>query len=106
MNKYTSLCNVVDISNGEINLQRRGMKNIRELLLEHPFYCEDSLWAFDKPSFPQFAFMLSDTHEWRPNISCDDTPDISQHESKLWAFDKPGIPQFVFMLSYVRCIIT
>ncbi|KAG5595209.1 hypothetical protein H5410_036441 [Solanum commersonii] len=46
------------------------------------------------------------TPEWRPNISCDDTPDISQYESKLWAFNKPSIPQFAFKLSDERCIIT
>ncbi|WMV36992.1 hypothetical protein MTR67_030377 [Solanum verrucosum] len=56
-------------------------EKITKQMLEHPFCCEDSrewclniswndtpditqnerkLWAFDKPSIPQFAFMLSD----------------------------------------------
>ena len=49
-------------------------EKIREHLLECPFYCEDA-------------------REWRPSISCDDIPDITQKEKKLWAFDKPSIPQ-------------
>ncbi|WMV36991.1 hypothetical protein MTR67_030376, partial [Solanum verrucosum] len=49
-------------------------EKIREHLLECPFYCED-------------------TREWRPSISCDYIPDVTQNERKLWAFDKPSIPQ-------------
>ncbi|XP_015072428.1 methyl-CpG-binding domain-containing protein 2-like [Solanum pennellii] len=49
-------------------------EKIREHLLECPFYCEDA-------------------REWRPSISCNDIPDITQKEKKLSAFDKPGIPQ-------------
>ncbi|TMW89408.1 hypothetical protein EJD97_017221 [Solanum chilense] len=36
-------------------------EKIREHLLECPFYCEDA-------------------REWRPSISCDDIPDITQKE--------------------------
>ncbi|KAL0344944.1 UNVERIFIED_CONTAM: Methyl-CpG-binding domain-containing protein 2 [Sesamum radiatum] len=31
------------------------------------------------------------SREWRPDISCDDPPDIVQDGSRLWAIDKPSI---------------
>ncbi|GAA0179430.1 chromatin/chromatin-binding, or -regulatory protein [Lithospermum erythrorhizon] len=47
-------------------------EQIREHILENPFYCETA-------------------REWRPEISCDDPTDISQDGSRLWAIDKPNI---------------
>ncbi|XP_022965510.1 methyl-CpG-binding domain-containing protein 2-like [Cucurbita maxima] len=47
-------------------------EEIREHLLEQPFYCENA-------------------REWRPDISCDDPADITQDGSRLWAIDKPNI---------------
>lgn len=49
-------------------------EEIREHILEQPFYCETA-------------------SEWRPDISCDDPADISQDGSRLWAIDKPNIAQ-------------
>ncbi|CAN1340340.1 Methyl-CpG-binding domain-containing protein 2 [Linum perenne] len=49
-------------------------EEIREHILERPFYCEAA-------------------REWRPNVSCDDPEDISQDGSRLWAIDKPNIAQ-------------
>lgn len=49
-------------------------EEIREHILEDPFYCETA-------------------REWRPEISCDDPEDISQDGSRLWAIDKPNIAQ-------------
>ncbi|KAL3533239.1 hypothetical protein ACH5RR_006760 [Cinchona calisaya] len=49
-------------------------EEIREHILEHPFVCETA-------------------QEWRPDISCDDEPDIEQDGSRLWAIDKPNIAQ-------------
>ncbi|CAK9325853.1 unnamed protein product [Citrullus colocynthis] len=49
-------------------------EEIREHLLEQPFYCETA-------------------REWRPDISCDDPADITQDGSRLWAIDKPNIAQ-------------
>ncbi|XP_051149009.1 methyl-CpG-binding domain-containing protein 2 [Andrographis paniculata] len=49
-------------------------EEIREHILEHPFYCETG-------------------REWRPDISCNDPPDITQDGSRLWAIDKPSIAQ-------------
>lgn len=49
-------------------------EEIREHILEQPFYCETA-------------------REWRPDISCDDQADISQDGSRLWAIDKPNIAQ-------------
>lgn len=49
-------------------------EEIREHILEQPFYCKTAC-------------------EWRPDISCDDPPDISQDGSRLWAIDKPNIAQ-------------
>ncbi|XAR63767.1 hypothetical protein NMG60_11023833 [Bertholletia excelsa] len=49
-------------------------EEIREHILENPFFCETA-------------------REWRPEISCDDPPDISQDGSRLWAIDKPNIAQ-------------
>ncbi|KAI8571285.1 hypothetical protein RHMOL_Rhmol01G0107500 [Rhododendron molle] len=49
-------------------------EEIREHLLEQPFVCETA-------------------REWRPEISCEDQPDICQDGSRLWAIDKPNIAQ-------------
>ncbi|VFR00295.1 unnamed protein product [Cuscuta campestris] len=49
-------------------------EEIREHILENPFFCETA-------------------REWRPDISCDDPPDITQDGSRLWAIDKPNIAQ-------------
>ncbi|KAI4376842.1 hypothetical protein MLD38_014556 [Melastoma candidum] len=49
-------------------------EEIREHILEDPFYCETA-------------------REWRPDISCDEPEDISQDGSRLWAIDKPNIAQ-------------
>lgn len=49
-------------------------EEIREHILEQPFFCETA-------------------REWRPDISCDDPADISQDGSRLWAIDKPNIAQ-------------
>ncbi|KAH0461558.1 hypothetical protein IEQ34_009133 [Dendrobium chrysotoxum] len=49
-------------------------EQIRESILQVPFVCERA-------------------REWRPNISCDDPPDILQDGSRLWAIDKPNIAQ-------------
>lgn len=49
-------------------------EEIREHILELPFYCKTA-------------------QAWRPDISCDDPPDISQDGSRLWAIDKPNIAQ-------------
>ncbi|KAL8470201.1 hypothetical protein ACS0TY_032894 [Phlomoides rotata] len=47
-------------------------EEIREHILEVPFFCKTG-------------------REWRPDISCDDPPDITQDGSRLWAIDKPNI---------------
>lgn len=49
-------------------------EEIREHILEQPFYCETA-------------------REWRPDMSCDDPADIDQDGSRLWAIDKPNIAQ-------------
>ncbi|KAL8096730.1 methyl-CpG-binding domain-containing protein 2-like [Apium graveolens] len=49
-------------------------EEIREHILEQPFVCEAA-------------------REWRPEISCDDEPDIRQDGSRLWAIDRPNIAQ-------------
>lgn len=49
-------------------------EEIREHILERPFYCETA-------------------HEWRAEVSCDDPPDLTQDGSRLWAIDKPNIAQ-------------
>ncbi|XP_023546682.1 methyl-CpG-binding domain-containing protein 2-like [Cucurbita pepo subsp. pepo] len=49
-------------------------EEIREHLLEEPFYCETA-------------------REWRPDISCNDPADITQDDGRLWAIDKPNIAQ-------------
>ncbi|KAL0410321.1 UNVERIFIED_CONTAM: Methyl-CpG-binding domain-containing protein 2 [Sesamum latifolium] len=49
-------------------------EEIREHIMEQPFLCETA-------------------REWRPDISCDDPPDITQDGSRLWAIDKPSIAQ-------------
>ncbi|PRQ37018.1 putative transcription factor & chromatin remodeling CW-Zn family [Rosa chinensis] len=49
-------------------------EQIREHILERPFYCETA-------------------KEWRPSISCDDPADITQDGSRLWAIDRPNIAQ-------------
>ncbi|CAA7022904.1 unnamed protein product [Microthlaspi erraticum] len=47
-------------------------EEIREQLLENPFFCETAC-------------------EWKPNMSCDVPADISQDGTRLWAIDKPSI---------------
>ncbi|CAH2079481.1 unnamed protein product [Thlaspi arvense] len=47
-------------------------EEIREKLLENPFFCEMAC-------------------EWKPNMSCDVPADISQDGTRLWAIDKPSI---------------
>ncbi|XP_010440701.1 PREDICTED: methyl-CpG-binding domain-containing protein 2-like isoform X1 [Camelina sativa] len=47
-------------------------EEIRENLLENPFFCETAC-------------------EWKPNISCDVPADIYQDGTRLWAIDKPNI---------------
>ncbi|KAI3715181.1 hypothetical protein L6452_22151 [Arctium lappa] len=49
-------------------------EEIREHITDKPFVCEAA-------------------HEWRPDVSCDDPPDIEQDGSRLWAIDKPNIAQ-------------
>ncbi|KAL8488284.1 hypothetical protein ACS0TY_024526 [Phlomoides rotata] len=49
-------------------------EEIREHIVEQPFVCETA-------------------QEWRPDLSCDDPPDIEQDGSRLWAIDKPNISQ-------------
>lgn len=49
-------------------------EEIREHISEKPFVCEAA-------------------REWRPEISCNDEPDIRQDGSRLWAIDKPNIAQ-------------
>ncbi|XP_075083987.1 methyl-CpG-binding domain-containing protein 2 isoform X1 [Nicotiana tabacum] len=49
-------------------------EEIREHILEQPFYCETA-------------------REWRAGVSCDDPPDLTQDGSRLWAIDKPNIAQ-------------
>ncbi|XP_020596323.1 methyl-CpG-binding domain-containing protein 2-like [Phalaenopsis equestris] len=49
-------------------------EQIRESILQVPFVCERA-------------------REWRPDISCEDPPDILQDGSRLWAIDKPNIAQ-------------
>ncbi|CAL1357601.1 unnamed protein product [Linum trigynum] len=53
---------------------KQKYEEIREHILERPFYCES-------------------VQEWRPNVSCDDPEDISQDTGRLWAIDKPNIAQ-------------
>ncbi|KAH6807060.1 methyl-CPG-binding domain protein 02 [Perilla frutescens var. frutescens] len=49
-------------------------EEIREHIIEEPFFCGAA-------------------KEWRPEISCDDPPDLVQDGSRLWAIDKPSIAQ-------------
>lgn len=49
-------------------------EEIREHIMAQPFLCETA-------------------REWRPDISCDDPPDITQDGDRLWAIDKPNIAQ-------------
>lgn len=49
-------------------------EEIRETILQQPFVCDRA-------------------RDWRPDITCDDPPDISQDGSRLWAIDKPNIAQ-------------
>ncbi|XP_074365617.1 methyl-CpG-binding domain-containing protein 2-like isoform X1 [Apium graveolens] len=53
---------------------KKKYEEIREHILEQPFVCEAA-------------------REWRPDISCDDEPDIRQDGSRLWAIDRPNIAQ-------------
>lgn len=52
--------------------EKQKYEEIREHILEVPFFCDLA-------------------REWRPEISCDDPPDITQDGSRLWAIDKPNI---------------
>lgn len=47
-------------------------EEIREHIMEQPFVCGAG-------------------REWRPDVSCDDPPDLVQDDSRLWAIDKPSI---------------
>ncbi|KAG6384835.1 hypothetical protein SASPL_153654 [Salvia splendens] len=47
-------------------------EEIRESIMKLPFVCEVA-------------------REWRPDISCEDPPDLVQDKSRLWAIDKPSI---------------
>ncbi|KAJ0235808.1 Methyl-CpG-binding domain-containing protein 2 [Hirschfeldia incana] len=47
-------------------------EEIREQILEKPFYCETAC-------------------EWKPNVSCDVPEDISQDGTRVWAIDRPSI---------------
>lgn len=47
-------------------------EEIREKLLENPFFCETAC-------------------EWKPDMSCDVPADIYQDGTRLWAIDKPNI---------------
>ncbi|CAO2207278.1 unnamed protein product [Urochloa humidicola] len=47
---------------------------IRERIREDPFVCEKA-------------------REWKPDVTCNDPPDVSQDGSKFWAIDKPDIAQ-------------
>ncbi|KAL9153813.1 hypothetical protein ABFS82_10G073100 [Erythranthe guttata] len=49
-------------------------EEIREHIMERPFSCETA-------------------REWRPDISCDDPPDLTQDGTRVWAIDKPSIAQ-------------
>ncbi|KAG6428499.1 hypothetical protein SASPL_112751 [Salvia splendens] len=49
-------------------------EEIREHLSQRPFFCDTA-------------------REWRPDVSCDDPPDITQDGSRIWAIDKPNIAQ-------------
>lgn len=49
-------------------------EEIREHITDQPFLCKTA-------------------REWRPDISCNDPPDIEQDGSRLWAIDKPNIAQ-------------
>ncbi|CAN8232532.1 unnamed protein product [Cochlearia groenlandica] len=47
-------------------------EEIRERLLEDPFFCETAC-------------------EWKPDMSCEVPADISQDGTRIWAIDKPNI---------------
>ncbi|KAL7137027.1 hypothetical protein ABFS83_10G067000 [Erythranthe nasuta] len=49
-------------------------EEIREHIMERPFSCETA-------------------REWRPDISCEDPPDLTQDGTRVWAIDKPSIAQ-------------
>ncbi|KAL2558091.1 Methyl-CpG-binding domain-containing protein 2 [Forsythia ovata] len=49
-------------------------EEIRERIAEEPFFCDTA-------------------REWRPEITCDDEPDLVKDGSWRWAIDKPSIPQ-------------
>lgn len=50
-------------------------EQIRETIVEQPFVCEMA-------------------HEWRPEVTCDDEPDLVKDDgSWRWAIDKPSIPK-------------
>lgn len=49
-------------------------EEIRESILQEPFYCENAI-------------------EWQPDASCSDPADISPERGGFWAIDKPNIPR-------------
>ncbi|KAL2536340.1 Methyl-CpG-binding domain-containing protein 2 [Forsythia ovata] len=53
---------------------KQKYEQIRETIAELPFHCETA-------------------REWRPEITCDDEPDLVKDGSWRWAIDKPCIPQ-------------
>ncbi|KAL2556996.1 Methyl-CpG-binding domain-containing protein 2 [Forsythia ovata] len=55
-------------------LAKEKYEDIRETIVEQPFLCEMAC-------------------EWRPEITCDDEPDLVKDGSWHWAIHKPSIPQ-------------
>ncbi|KAI7752717.1 hypothetical protein M8C21_019624 [Ambrosia artemisiifolia] len=53
---------------------KQKYEEIREHITERPFVCATA-------------------QEWRPDVSCEDPPDIEPDGSRLWAIDKPNIVQ-------------
>ncbi|XP_047332434.1 methyl-CpG-binding domain-containing protein 2-like [Impatiens glandulifera] len=53
---------------------KKKYEEIRAFIMERPFICEAAC-------------------EWRPEISCEDPPDITPDGSRVWAIDKPSIAQ-------------
>ncbi|KAJ0673860.1 putative transcription factor & chromatin remodeling CW-Zn family [Helianthus annuus] len=53
---------------------KQRYEEIREHITERPFVCATA-------------------QEWRPDVSCDDPPDIEPDGTRLWAIDKPNIVQ-------------
>ncbi|KAJ0677218.1 putative transcription factor & chromatin remodeling CW-Zn family [Helianthus annuus] len=53
---------------------KQRYEEMREHITERPFVCATA-------------------QEWRPDVSCDDPPDIEPDGTRLWAIDKPNIVQ-------------